>query len=75
MTKLPTISGKEAIKAFQKPGYQPTRRKGSHIRLYHKTDSKKKPITIPDHKLIGKGLLRKLIRDAEITVEEFCSLL
>lgn len=71
MPKLPVISGKEAIKAFEKIGYQVARQKGSHIRLRH---SDKKPITIPDHKELGKGLLRKLVRDAELSRKEFVEL-
>lgn len=30
--KLPIISGKEAVKAFEKLGYAPVRQKGSHMR-------------------------------------------
>jgi predicted RNA binding protein YcfA (HicA-like mRNA interferase family) len=33
--KLPVISGKEAVKAFEKLGYAPVRHKGSHIRMKH----------------------------------------
>ena len=72
MPKLPIISGKTAIKAFTKIGYRVVRQKGSHIRLHHPT---KKPLTIPDHKELGKGLLRKLLRDAEISLSEFLKLL
>ncbi len=69
--KLPIVSGKEAVKAFQKLGYAPIRQTGSHIRMKHQSDSSKIPITIPNHKVLGKGLLRKLLRDADITAEEF----
>ena len=69
--KLPVISGKDAVKAFEKLGYVMVRQTGSHIRIKHKSDHSKKPLTIPNHKVIGKGLLRKLLRDAEITPEEF----
>ena len=75
MPKLPSISGKKAIKAFEKIGYQVVRRKGSHIRLRHKTEKNKLPLTIPNHKVISKGLLRKLLRDAELTIDEFLKLL
>ena len=75
MPKLPLISAKEAIKAFEKLDYQIIRQKGSHIRMRHKTDKNKRPLTIPNHKIIGKGLLRKLLRDAELTVEDFLKLL
>ena len=73
--KLPVISGKEAVKAFEKLGYAPVRQTGSHIRMKHISDSSKTPISIPNHKVLGKGLLRKFLRDADITVEEFIKLI
>jgi len=69
--KLPVVSGKDAVKAFGKLGYVVVRQTGSHIRMKHQSDRSKKPLTIPNHKVIGKGLLRKLLRDAEITPEDF----
>ncbi len=63
MAQLPIVSGKKAIKAFLRDGYRITRKKGSHFHLHH---SCKSPLTIPEHSTIGKGLLRKLIRDAEL---------
>lgn len=71
MSQLPLISGKIAVKIFIKIGYQSIRQKGSHIRLRH---SKRKPLTIPNHKILGKGLLRKLLRDSELSVEDFLKL-
>ena len=75
MPKLPSISGKQAIKVFIKIGYQVTRQKGSHIRLHHFTNSRKIPLTIPNHKVLAKGLLRKLLRDADLSLKEFLKLL
>lgn len=72
--KLPVISGKDAVKAFGKLGYVIVRQTGSHIRMKH-PDNSKKPLSIPNHKVIGKGLLRKLLRDSEITIEDLCSLI
>ncbi len=73
--KLPIVSGKDAIKTFGKLGYVTIRQTGSHIRMKHQSDRSKKPLTVPNHKVVGKGLLRKLLRDAEITIEEFCNLI
>ncbi|NOR46560.1 MAG: addiction module toxin, HicA family, partial [Methanosarcinaceae archaeon] len=39
--KLPVISGKEAVKAFEKLGYAPVRQTGSHIRMKHLSDASK----------------------------------
>jgi len=72
MPKLPLVSGKIAIKTFIKIGYRLIRKKGSHFRLYHPS---KRPLTVPDHKILGKGLLRKLLRDSELSVEDFLKLL
>jgi predicted RNA binding protein YcfA (HicA-like mRNA interferase family) len=71
MSKLPVISGLEAVKRFEKLGYTVVRQKGSHIRMLHMSNRSKKPLTIPNHEVLGKGLLRKLLRDAELSVEEF----
>jgi predicted RNA binding protein YcfA (HicA-like mRNA interferase family) len=73
--KLPVVSGKDAVRAFGKLGYVMVRQTGSHIRMKHQSDRSKKPLTIPNHSVVGKGLLRKLLRDAEITIEEFCNLI
>ncbi|MBE3089241.1 MAG: type II toxin-antitoxin system HicA family toxin [Actinobacteria bacterium] len=73
--KLPIISGKETIKAFEKIGYKVVRQKGSHIRLRDDNNQYHKPITIPNHKVLKSGLLRKLIKDANISVEVFLSII
>ena len=74
MTKLPQISGRDLVRALEKYGYQTTRQRGSHIRLYP-SDKNKKKITVPDHKIIGMGLLRKILRDIDISLEELLKLL
>ena len=73
--KLPIISGKDAVKAFRKIGYEVVRQKGSHLRLKDPTNPAHKPITIPDHKELKPGLLRKLIRDANLSIEDFIKLI
>ncbi|MBU2492970.1 MAG: type II toxin-antitoxin system HicA family toxin [Bacteroidetes bacterium] len=71
MTKIPILQGKEVIKALQKIGYKKTRQRGSHVRLQC---TGKKSITVPDH-VIGRGLLRKILRDVNISPEEFIRML
>jgi len=75
MPKLPVISGNQAVKCFKKIGYKVIRQRGSHVRMRYKSDSTKQPLTIPRHKTLGKGLMRKLLRDAELRIEEFLKLL
>jgi len=68
MASLPVISGREAVKAFEKFGFLFYRQKGSHIILYHANG---RHLSVPDHKELDRGTLRALIRGAGITVEEF----
>ena len=60
------------VKVLAVAGYRQIRQRGSHIRL---VCPGKKSITVPDHKFIGRGLLRKIVRDAELSVDEFKKLL
>ncbi len=75
MPRLPQLSGREAIRVFEGLGYRVVRQRGSHVRLLPPEGSTQKPLTIPDHHALGKGLLRKLIRDVGISVDEFLRLL
>jgi len=70
VTRLPLISGREAVKAFVKVGYEEDHQTGSHIILRQK-NSPFRRLSIPDHREIAKGTLRSLIRQAGLTVEEF----
>ena len=73
--KPPVISGSDLIKALAKFGYVPVRQKGSHVRLRHATDPQRLPVTVPLHPEIAIGTLRRILRDAAITVEELLSAL
>lgn len=72
MGHLPALSGKEVIKALTKIGYREIRQRGSHVRLSHET---KRSVTVPDYKMISRGLVRKILRDAELLPEKFIKLL
>lgn len=73
-SKLPAISGKEAVKAFEKAGWKFVRI-GSSRHMIMKKEGVITTLSIPDHKILDRGLLRSLIRDAYISIEEFRKLL
>lgn len=73
MGTLGNISGDEAIKAFAKAGWLQDRQRGSHIIL--KKAGAIGHLSVPNHKELDRGLLRSLIRDADLTVDEFLALL
>jgi predicted RNA binding protein YcfA (HicA-like mRNA interferase family) len=71
--KLSNISGKEAVKAFQKAGWQTRGQVGSHLVLTKQ--GVRANLTVPQHAELAPGTLRALIRVAELTVDEFLDLL
>ncbi|MGC1483490.1 MAG: type II toxin-antitoxin system HicA family toxin [Candidatus Acidiferrum sp.] len=73
MARLANISGKETVKAFSKAGWQVMGQVGSHVVL-SKPDIRAN-LSVPQHKELATGTLRALIRAAEMTVDEFLSLL
>lgn len=74
MPQLPVVSGAQAVKAFERVGYEISHQTGSHMTLRLNTPPHRH-LSIPNHKELGKGLLRGPIRDAGLTVEEFINLL
>ena len=72
MSKLPVCSGRDAVRAFSRIGYELDHQTSSHIILRHA--DRRRP-TVPDHREVAKGTLRTLIREAGITKDQFMELL
>ncbi|HBG23288.1 MAG TPA: hypothetical protein DDW83_08570 [Peptococcaceae bacterium] len=73
MATLPVISGRQAVSAFIKAGWQIARSRGSHIILIKPLEFY--TLSIPNHKELDRGTLRSLIRKSGMTISEFLSLL
>jgi predicted RNA binding protein YcfA (HicA-like mRNA interferase family) len=73
--KLPTVSGEKVIKALGKTGFVFIRQKGSHVRLEKVVENEVIKITVPLRKTLKKGTLRRILKDAGVSVEEFIELL
>ncbi len=60
----------DIIRCLQKFGFTEKRRNGSHIFFQHPNGS---TTVVPDHQGedIGRGLLRTILREARISIEEF----
>ncbi|MDP3763638.1 MAG: type II toxin-antitoxin system HicA family toxin [bacterium] len=70
MPKLPVVKASKLLKILNKLGFYQYHQTGSHVQLKHKNGRR---ITVPYHpqQEIRRGTLRAIIRDLEITVEEF----
>ena len=74
MTKLPVVSGRSLVKAFEKVGYALDHQTGSHIILRHYAPPHRR-LTIPNHQEIAKGTLKHIIKEAGLTLDELITLL
>lgn len=70
MSKLPTIKSRELIKVISKLGFTIAHRKGSHFFFKH-PDGRTTVIPVHPAKDIGRGLLRKILREIKVSPEEF----
>lgn len=66
------ISGDNFVRAVKKIGYEWDHTEGSHMILLHPS---KRRLSVPRHRELGRGILRKLIDQAGLTREEFLDLL
>lgn len=69
MTKLPVISGRDCVKALGKADFYFKRQEGSHITLRRNIPFGQ--VVVPDHKVLDRGTLRAIIRQAGLSVLEF----
>jgi predicted RNA binding protein YcfA (HicA-like mRNA interferase family) len=73
MARLGNISGKDAVKAFEKAGWQVVGQVGSHVVMTK--SGNRANLSIPQHKELATGTLRALIRAAAMSVDQFLGLL
>jgi predicted RNA binding protein YcfA (HicA-like mRNA interferase family) len=73
--RLPVLSGREVVTALAKAGFREIRGRGKGSHHFVHRANPPKGITVPDHAEIGRGLLRSIIRQADLTVDEFLALL
>lgn len=74
MSKLPSLTGKEILSTLKKSGFVIDRQRGSHVFLKH-PDGRATVIPVHSGETIGPGLLSKILRDAELTKDDFLKLL
>ena len=72
MARLPVLSDDDFVEAVAKIGYVWDHTEGSHMIVIGPTGQR---LSVPRHRELGRGLLRSLIRDADLTRREFIELL
>ncbi|NMG83032.1 MAG: addiction module toxin, HicA family [Methanosarcinales archaeon] len=69
--KLPRVVGDKVVRALKRRGFVEIRKRGSHYYLYH--EQKDRLVSIPVHagKIIAPKTLKSILKQAEMSVEEF----
>lgn len=72
---LPVLSAREIISVLERLGFQHRRLKATSHRRYVHPDGRRTTVPIHKGRDIGRGLLRKILKDIEMSPEEFLRLL
>ena len=75
MAKLPALTARKVIRALKRAGFVEDRQKGSHPILIHPETKARTVVPVHADRTVKEPLLRAIIRDAKLGVEEFMGLL
>ena len=73
MSRLPIFTWQQVTSALKRAGFVFDRQKGSHMVYYHPETNR--TVVIPRHREIKAGTLREILRESNLTREEFRRLL
>ena len=71
MPKLPRISSGEAIRSLERLGFEQVRQTGSHVVMKKEPEDGKIGCVVPVHQELKVGTLSGILKQAQVTVEEF----
>lgn len=71
MPKLPRVSSRKAIRALERLGFNQTRQTGSHVILKKITSNGKVGCVVPLHRELKAGTLSGILRQAQVSPEDF----
>ncbi len=72
--RLPSVTARQVIRVLEAIGFERIRQSGSHVTFRH-PDGRWTIVSTHPGKTIPHGTLRKILRDADLTVEQFLELL
>jgi predicted RNA binding protein YcfA (HicA-like mRNA interferase family) len=75
VTKVPSLSYIQIVKALQRDGWIVVRQRGSHIRLQKHLGYEVLKITVPAHRPVKSSTLSHILKQARMDVDQFLELL
>jgi len=71
MPKLRRVSGQKAVRALERLGFMQVRQRGSHVILKRRTSEGEVGCVVPLHRELAIGTLRGILKQAQVTPDEF----
>ena len=68
--KLPRVTAADVIRVLEKSGFLFVRQSGSH-KIYKNTEGKRATVPFHTGRILHPKVLRSVLRDASLTIEEF----
>ncbi|MBI4392897.1 MAG: type II toxin-antitoxin system HicA family toxin [Euryarchaeota archaeon] len=70
MSRLRPLPYRKVARALVRFGFKPTRQRGSHVFFQH-ADGRTTTVPMHPHEEIGRGLLRRILEQANLDPDEF----
>lgn len=71
MPKLPRIASRQAIRALERLGFEQIRQTGSHVVMKKETPEGTIGCVVPVHRELKVGTLSGILKQAQVTPEDF----
>jgi len=73
--KFPRLTCDELVRVLKKAGFVEKRQKGSHLTMWRESDKRRATVPIHSGREVPIGTLRGILRDADISADDFRALL
>jgi predicted RNA binding protein YcfA (HicA-like mRNA interferase family) len=75
LTKVPSENYDRILAALKRQGFTVIRQRGSHIRLQKRLPDKQIKLTVPSHRPVKRSTLSRILKQAEISLDDFLAAL
>ena len=71
MAKVPSENHDRIVAALTRLGFRADRQRGSHVRLEKDVGHKVLKVTVPAHRPVKRSTLSHILKQAEVSLEDF----
>jgi len=75
LSKVPSENYDRILTALKRLGFAVVRQRGSHIRLQKQLPDKQITITVPAHQPVKRSTLSHILKQAEVSLDDFLAAL